>query len=76
MPSEFYTVEELADRLKVSEQTIRLWIRQGKLESYQFGRAHRIPAEAFERFLEQSKPHRTPSEDTEGIRIPGLMLAA
>ena len=75
MPSEFYTVEELADKLKVSEQTIRLWIRQGKLESYQFGRAHRIPAESFERFLEQSKPQRAHGEDDEEIVSPALALA-
>ena len=65
MEEEFYTVEELADRLKVSEQTIRLWIRQGKLESYQFGRAHRVPASALRRFIEQSKQHRAPEEEDE-----------
>jgi excisionase family DNA binding protein len=63
MASEFFTVEELAEKLKVSEQTIRLWIRQGRLEAYQFGRAHRVPAEAYERFLAQSKVRPDPLEE-------------
>jgi excisionase family DNA binding protein len=61
MPDEFYTTEELAEYLKLSEQTIRSWIRQGKVKSLKFGRAHRIPAEEVQRLLkearEQSEQH-------------------
>ncbi|XSG76187.1 helix-turn-helix domain-containing protein [Herpetosiphon llansteffanensis] len=55
MPAEFYTTEELAEYLKLSEQTIRLWIKQGKVKSYKFGRAHRIPIEEVQRFLEEAR---------------------
>jgi len=55
MADEFYTVEELADRLKLSAQTIRMWIREGKVEAYQFGRAHRIRREEVERLITASK---------------------
>jgi excisionase family DNA binding protein len=76
MLDEFFTVEELADKLKVSEQTIRLWIREGRLESYKFGRAHRVPASALQRFLEQSKQRSETNDETpEGITIPGLVAA-
>jgi excisionase family DNA binding protein len=51
----FYTVEELAAMLKVSEQTIRLWIRRGRLQSFKIGRGHRIPAEEVRRLIEASK---------------------
>jgi excisionase family DNA binding protein len=51
MPVEFYTTEELAEYLKLSEQTIRLWIRQGKVKSFKFGRAHRIPVDEVQRLL-------------------------
>ena len=51
MPAAFYTTEELAGYLKLSEQTIRLWIRQGKVKSFKFGRAHRIPITEVERLL-------------------------
>jgi excisionase family DNA binding protein len=54
MPAEFYTTEELAEYLKLSEQTIRLWIKQGKVKSFKFGRAHRIPIEEVKRLLEEA----------------------
>lgn len=76
MLSEFFTVEELAEKLKVSEQTIRLWIREGRLEAYKFGRAHRVPAEALQRFLEQSKQHREPSEETQPNKYSPALIAA
>lgn len=55
MPAEFYTTEELAEYLKLSDQTIRLWIRQGKVKSYKFGRAHRIPVEEVRRLLREAQ---------------------
>ena len=55
MPAEFYTTEELAEYLKLSDQTIRVWIRQGKLKSYKFGRAYRIPVEEVNRLLREAK---------------------
>jgi len=75
MLDEFFTVEELSDKLKVSEQTIRMWIREGRIEAYKFGRAHRVPASALQRFLEQSKQTSDAKEDARGITIPGLVLA-
>jgi excisionase family DNA binding protein len=75
MLDEFFTVEELSDKLKVSEQTIRMWIREGRIEAYKFGRAHRVPASALQRFLEQSKQTSDTKEDGEGITIPGLVAA-
>lgn len=54
MPAEFYTTEELAEYLKLSEQTIRLWIKQGKVKSYKFGRAHRIPVGEVRRLLDEA----------------------
>ncbi len=54
MPAEFYTTEELAEYLKLSEQTIRLWIKQGKVKSFKFGRAHRIPVDEVRRLLDEA----------------------
>lgn len=76
MLDEFYTVEELADKLKVSEQTIRLWIREGRLEAYKFGRAHRVPAAALQRFLDESKQRsETSGERPANKRSPVLAAA-
>ncbi len=76
MDIEFFTVEELADKLKVSEQTIRLWIREGRLEAYKFGRAHRIPADAFKRFLEQSKQRPGADEEQSANKMRPVLAAA
>jgi excisionase family DNA binding protein len=51
---EFYTIEEIATKLKVTRQTIHNWIRDGRLASIKVGRARRIPASAFEQFLAKS----------------------
>jgi excisionase family DNA binding protein len=59
---QFYTVEEVAQLFKVSEQTIRLWIRSGKLESFKIGRGHRIPAESVKQLIAQSKAERVGDE--------------
>jgi excisionase family DNA binding protein len=39
---EFYTVEEVAQIFRVSPQTIRSWVRAGKLSSVRLGRSHLI----------------------------------
>lgn len=53
MNETWFTPNELADKLKISEQTVRLWVRQGKVKARKFGRAWRIPGAEVERVLEQ-----------------------
>ena len=48
----YYTVEEIAEKLKLNPETIRRYIRAGDIEVYKFGREFRIDEEAFEKFLE------------------------
>jgi excisionase family DNA binding protein len=76
MIDEFFTVEEIADKLKVSEQTIRAWIREGRLEAYKFGRAHRIPAASFQQFMEQSKQASQSSGDAAVNKKRPVLAAA
>ena len=52
---EYYTIEEVADRLKVTRQAIHKWIKDGRLESVKAGRARRIPRSALERLLHEGK---------------------
>lgn len=39
---EFLTVEEMADELKLHPQTIRMWIRTGRLPAKKLGRIYRL----------------------------------
>ena len=52
MPRDQYqTVRELADRLKVSEATVRGWIKDGDLRAIDIGKGWRIADSDLETFL-------------------------
>jgi excisionase family DNA binding protein len=54
-PEETYlTVAEVADMLKLNQQTVRNWIDQGSLPALKVGRRVRIKRSDFERVLAQS----------------------
>src|SRR6201992_2937391 len=54
-PEETYlTVAEVAETLKLNQQTVRNWIDQGALPALRVGRRVRIKRSDFERILEES----------------------
>jgi excisionase family DNA binding protein len=50
----FYTIPETAKALKVTPQTIRAWIKQGKIKSQRIGRPILITQSNLKDFLNQS----------------------
>jgi excisionase family DNA binding protein len=60
---QYFTVEDIAEQLGVSVDTVRNWIKQGKLEAYRVGRDYRISREQFDKFMEE---RRTGKKDDEG----------
>jgi excisionase family DNA binding protein len=77
----FLTVAEVAEILKLNQQTVRNWIDQGSLPALRVGRRVRIKRSDFERVLEESyssgtgaaPPDRGPSaEDFWGGTPVGL----
>lgn len=52
---EFYLVEELAERLRVSNMTIYRYIKAGKLQAYKIGKEFRITEQEFDKFLSKAK---------------------
>ncbi len=48
---EYQTVKELADRLKVSEATVRGWIKDGELRAIEIGKGWRIADSDLKTFL-------------------------
>jgi len=52
----FYTVQETAKLLKVSQATIRRLIKMGKLQAFYVGRQLRITEEALKSLLLEYKP--------------------
>jgi len=59
MEEKIYTIPELAAHYQLVEETIRRYIRQGKLEAYQFGDTYRVTQSAWEAFLETRKRNKT-----------------
>ncbi len=59
----YYTLQEVAERLRVSYRTVYRWVRSGKLPAYQLGQEWRITDEDLKRFLEA---RRTPKPNREG----------
>jgi excisionase family DNA binding protein len=49
-----YTLEQVADRLQVSVQTVRRLIKEGKLKAVRVGVQLRVTQEALDEFLRQS----------------------
>jgi len=48
---EFYLVEELAEKLRVSNMTIYRYIKAGKVKAYKIGKEFRIDDAEFNSFL-------------------------
>ena len=51
MNEELLTVAEIAERLKVNQQTVRNWIDRGELQKTKIGRRVRVRATALEAYL-------------------------
>ena len=51
----YLSTEEVAEQLAVDEQTVRRWIKSGRLQAYKPGRAWRIPPDALAAFLEDRR---------------------
>jgi len=52
---EFYTAQELAEKLRVNIMTIYRYIKAGKLRAYKIGKEFRIDKKEFQRFLDKTK---------------------
>ncbi len=53
MSTEWLTVEEIAQQLKMHVDTVRGWIREGKLKATRFGRDYRVRREDFDKFVQE-----------------------
>jgi excisionase family DNA binding protein len=61
MGTEWLKVEDIARELDMHVDTVRGWIRDGKLKATRLGRDYRIRREDYEKFLQE----RTTHDDTE-----------
>ena len=52
---EFYTAQELADKLRVNIMTIYRYIKTGKLKAYKMSKEFRIDKKELSRFLKHAE---------------------
>ena len=68
MESEFYTPDEVAERLKITANTVRRWCRTGVLPSIKVGLSRRIKKEDLDKVEKEgistvrNSPHFTPEK--------------
>ncbi len=55
MNKDFYTAQELSDKLGVNIMTIYRYIKAGKIRAYKFGKEFRIAQKEFDNFLLKHK---------------------
>jgi excisionase family DNA binding protein len=59
----YFTVEEVAERLKVSNMTVYRWIKTGGLSAYKLGGEFRITERDINQFLEDRRFHAKGGSD-------------
>ena len=62
MDHNLLTVEEVAERLSVSTETVRRYLREGRLRGVKLIRAWRIQPEELERFIAREQANEEPHE--------------
>lgn len=51
----YYSIQEVADMLKVTYLTVYRWIQAGKLEAYKVEKQYRIALQELQSFMEKRK---------------------
>jgi excisionase family DNA binding protein len=59
---EFYTVEQIAERLHVTPRTVREWLRTQQLNAVKAGRQWRIKASDLQAFLREPGRRKSAKE--------------
>ena len=62
MKEDVYTVEEVAQRLRVDARTVRKWIRKGDLLAIDVGREYRIRSTSLDEFIRRREERQKPSD--------------
>ena len=71
---DYYTIEEVAQKLRVNRVTIYRWMQSGALRYVMAGERRRIPQSALDAFLREGRPEDV-KEDNEDIYSPALLAA-
>ncbi|HUO91915.1 MAG TPA: helix-turn-helix domain-containing protein [Rhizomicrobium sp.] len=65
MDQDFYTITEVAKRLKLHVKTVLIYVRDGRLKATRIGKQYRVARSDFDAF---SRGHAAPAEADDGRR--------
>ncbi|MDY0060039.1 MAG: helix-turn-helix domain-containing protein [Myxococcota bacterium] len=65
------TVAEVAELLAVDPESVRKWIRDGRLPSVRISRLRRVPRSAVDRVARQGLPHPAAARTAAGAAAEG-----
>jgi len=51
----YYTIQEVADTLKVAYLTVYRWIQNNRIQAYKMGKQYRISDDELNKFIKNSK---------------------
>ncbi len=70
---DYYTIEEVAQKLRVTRTTVYRWMQSGALRYVMAGERRRIPQSALDAFLREGRPED--AESSEELMRPALAAA-
>lgn len=81
MDQDFYTITEVAKRLKLHVKTVLIYVRDGRLKATRIGKQYRVARSDFDAFAgqqaQQSEPRRTRRVEVSSIvEIDAISLEA
>ncbi len=63
MEEEYFTIDDITKRLKVTRKAVYDWMRAGELGYVQVGSRRRVPASALRAFIRKGTPEELKEED-------------
>ena len=67
MEHEYYTIEEIAERLKVTRGAVYKWMNSGQLGYVMVGKHRRITGDALRAFVRPGRPDDAQIEDASSV---------
>lgn len=54
----FYTPQEVSEMFKITDKTVRNWIRNGELDAIVVGKTYRIPEESIKTLIKRNEVNK------------------
>ena len=73
MSQDFFTIDQVAERLNLHVKTVRQFVRDGRLKGVRLGKQYRIAREDLEAFTGQPLPRPEPAPRTRSVEVSTIV---